>query len=44
MFALTPRMEPVERDAATQTDASIAIEIVVLYFTFDKHRTEWNII
>ncbi|XP_038554036.1 complement C3-like [Micropterus salmoides] len=28
MFAVTPRMEPVERDDATQTDASIAIEIV----------------
>uniref|UniRef100_UPI0037E890C6 complement C3-like n=1 Tax=Semicossyphus pulcher TaxID=241346 RepID=UPI0037E890C6 len=28
MFALTPRMEPVERDSDTQTDASIAIEIV----------------
>uniref|UniRef100_A0A8C9WZR1 Uncharacterized protein n=1 Tax=Sander lucioperca TaxID=283035 RepID=A0A8C9WZR1_SANLU len=28
MFAVTPRMEPVERDAETQTDASIAIEIV----------------
>ncbi|KAM7393941.1 hypothetical protein PAMP_020774 [Pampus punctatissimus] len=28
MFGLTPRMEPVERDDATQTDASIAIEIV----------------
>ncbi|XP_059198913.1 complement C3-like isoform X2 [Centropristis striata] len=27
MFAVTPRMEPVERDDATQTDASIAIEI-----------------
>uniref|UniRef100_A0A3Q1IJ17 Complement component c3a, duplicate 5 n=1 Tax=Anabas testudineus TaxID=64144 RepID=A0A3Q1IJ17_ANATE len=28
MFAVTPRMEPVERDEQTQTDASIAIEIV----------------
>ncbi|XP_070846544.1 complement C3-like [Chaetodon trifascialis] len=28
MFAVTPRMEPVERDAETQTDASIAIEFV----------------
>ncbi|XP_035862596.1 complement C3-like isoform X2 [Sander lucioperca] len=28
MFAVTPRMEPVEKDAETQTDASIAIEIV----------------
>ncbi|XP_045902912.1 complement C3-like [Micropterus dolomieu] len=28
MFAVTPRMEPVERDDATQTDASIAIEFV----------------
>uniref|UniRef100_A0A8C9X2S2 Anaphylatoxin-like domain-containing protein n=1 Tax=Sander lucioperca TaxID=283035 RepID=A0A8C9X2S2_SANLU len=36
MFAVTPRMEPVERDAETQTDASIAIEIVVLYFIFDN--------
>ncbi len=29
MFAVTPGMEPIERDAATQTDASIAIEFVV---------------
>uniref|UniRef100_A0A8C9ZQH0 Anaphylatoxin-like domain-containing protein n=1 Tax=Sander lucioperca TaxID=283035 RepID=A0A8C9ZQH0_SANLU len=36
MFAVTPRMEPVEKDAETQTDASIAIEIVVLYFIFDN--------
>ncbi|XP_041788921.1 complement C3-like [Chelmon rostratus] len=28
MFAVTPRMEPVERDAATQAEASIAIEFV----------------
>ncbi|XP_041789937.1 complement C3-like [Chelmon rostratus] len=28
MFAVTPRMEPVERDNETLTDASIAIEIV----------------
>ncbi|XP_041822795.1 complement C3-like [Chelmon rostratus] len=28
MFALTPRMEPIERDADTQTEASIAIEIM----------------
>ncbi|KAF1385234.1 hypothetical protein PFLUV_G00105620 [Perca fluviatilis] len=28
MFAVTPRMEPVERDAEAQTDATIAIEIV----------------
>ncbi|XP_037619831.1 complement C3-like isoform X4 [Sebastes umbrosus] len=28
MFALTPRMEPVERDDETQPEASIAIEIV----------------
>ncbi|KAK2815854.1 hypothetical protein Q5P01_026321 [Channa striata] len=28
MFAVTPRMEPVERDDESQTDASIAIEIV----------------
>uniref|UniRef100_A0A8D0A9C0 Complement C3-like n=1 Tax=Sander lucioperca TaxID=283035 RepID=A0A8D0A9C0_SANLU len=34
MFAVTPRMEPIER----QTEASIDIEIVVLYFIFDKHR------
>ncbi|XP_069024453.1 complement C3-like [Embiotoca jacksoni] len=30
MFALTPQMQPVERDVETNTDASIAIEIVVL--------------
>lgn len=40
MFALTPGMEPVERKEASKTDASIAIEIVVLYFIFDKHRIE----
>ncbi|XP_045897819.1 complement C3-like [Micropterus dolomieu] len=28
MFAVSPRMEPVERDNETRTDASIAIEIV----------------
>uniref|UniRef100_A0A3P8R0D2 Complement component c3a, duplicate 5 n=1 Tax=Astatotilapia calliptera TaxID=8154 RepID=A0A3P8R0D2_ASTCA len=28
MFALTPQMEPVERDEAAQSDASIAIEFV----------------
>ncbi|KAK9519701.1 hypothetical protein VZT92_022411 [Zoarces viviparus] len=28
MFAVTPRMKPVERDDATQTDAAISIEIV----------------
>ncbi|XP_051240231.1 complement C3 isoform X2 [Dicentrarchus labrax] len=28
MFALSPRMEPVERDPETQADASIAIDIV----------------
>uniref|UniRef100_A0A669CX12 Complement component c3a, duplicate 5 n=1 Tax=Oreochromis niloticus TaxID=8128 RepID=A0A669CX12_ORENI len=28
MFALTPQMEPVERDEAAQTDVSIAIEFV----------------
>ncbi|KAM6941958.1 complement C3-like [Lycodopsis pacificus] len=28
MFAVTPRMEPVERDEATQTDTSISIEFV----------------
>uniref|UniRef100_A0A8D0D1B0 Complement C3-like n=1 Tax=Sander lucioperca TaxID=283035 RepID=A0A8D0D1B0_SANLU len=36
MFAVTPRMEPVERNAQTQTEASIDIEIVVLYFVFDN--------
>uniref|UniRef100_A0A671YLM0 Complement C3-like n=1 Tax=Sparus aurata TaxID=8175 RepID=A0A671YLM0_SPAAU len=30
MFAVTPLMEPVERDEETKSDASIAIEIVVL--------------
>lgn len=34
MFAVTPRMEPVERD--NETEASIDIEIVVLHFIF-KH-------
>lgn len=38
IFALTPHMEPVERNNKTQVDASIAIDIVVLYFSFDKHR------
>lgn len=32
MFGVTPRMEPVERDEAVKNDASISIEIVVLYF------------
>lgn len=32
IFGLTPRMEPVERDEADKKDASISIEIVVLYF------------
>lgn len=31
MFAVTPRMEPVERDDEIQTDASIVIEIVVFH-------------
>lgn len=31
-------MEPVERNNQTQLDASIAIDIVVLYFSFDKQR------
>uniref|UniRef100_A0A4W6DXB0 Uncharacterized protein n=1 Tax=Lates calcarifer TaxID=8187 RepID=A0A4W6DXB0_LATCA len=42
MFALTPRMEPVERDDTT--DASIAIEIMVLYLNFDKHKINSNTI
>lgn len=29
-------MEPVERDEAAKKDASIAIEIVVLYFSLHK--------
>lgn len=29
-------MEPVERDEAAKKDASVAIEIVVLYFIFHK--------
>lgn len=37
-------MEPVERDDAAQVDASIAIEIVVMYFIFDKHIIQLNII
>lgn len=44
MFAVTPRMEPVERDAATQAEASIAIEFVVLYFIFDEHRIKCTVI
>lgn len=44
MFALTPRMEPIEREGTTQSPASITVEIVVEYFIFDKHRIECNII
>uniref|UniRef100_A0A3Q2ZHH8 Macroglobulin domain-containing protein n=1 Tax=Kryptolebias marmoratus TaxID=37003 RepID=A0A3Q2ZHH8_KRYMA len=42
MFALTPQMEPVEKDEQTQTDASIAIEIVVLCFVLLGTRFENN--
>ena len=35
-------MEPVETDNETQTVASIAIEIVVLYFIIDMHPIECN--
>lgn len=31
-------MEPVERDDETQTDASINIDIVVMYIILDKLR------
>lgn len=34
IFALTPHMEPVERNNKTLVDASISIDIVVLYFSF----------
>lgn len=40
MLAVTPRMEPAEGDA--ETDATIAIEIVVLHFIFDKHRIQYS--
>lgn len=42
MFGVTPRMEPVERDDTTETDASITIEIVVFCFIFDKQIIEFN--
>ena len=40
MFAVTPLMEPVERDEETKSDASIAIEIVVLCFIFNKNKNQ----
>lgn len=40
MFAVTPLMEPVERELGTQNEASIAIEIAVEYFIFDKNIIE----
>lgn len=43
MFALTPQMEPVERDEAAQSDASIAIEFVVLCFILHGLRIESDI-
>uniref|UniRef100_A0A669AZC0 Complement component c3a, duplicate 5 n=1 Tax=Oreochromis niloticus TaxID=8128 RepID=A0A669AZC0_ORENI len=43
MFALTPQMEPVERDEAAQTDVSIAIEFVVLCFILHRLRIESDI-
>ena len=42
MFAVTPLMEPVERDEENRWDASIAIEIVVLCFIFNKNKN-WQI-
>ncbi len=44
MFAVTPGMEPIEKDDNTQTDAYIYIEIVVKCFIFDKYKIVWNII
>ena len=40
MFAVTPQMEPVERYEETHLEASIAIEIVVLCFIFNKYRID----
>uniref|UniRef100_A0A672IJN8 Complement C3-like n=1 Tax=Salarias fasciatus TaxID=181472 RepID=A0A672IJN8_SALFA len=36
MFAVTPQMEPVERDPQTKSEASIAIEIVVMCLIFHQ--------
>uniref|UniRef100_A0A672IPY3 Complement component c3a, duplicate 5 n=1 Tax=Salarias fasciatus TaxID=181472 RepID=A0A672IPY3_SALFA len=36
MFAVTPQMEPVERDPKTKSEASIAIEIVVMCLIFNQ--------
>ena len=44
MFAVTPLMEPVERNNETKAVASIAIEIVVQYFIIDMNLIECNII
>lgn len=39
IFGLTPRMNPVERDNETRTDASIDIDIVVCIVVYiSKHR------
>lgn len=36
IFALTPDMQPVQRDNETQLDASIVINIVVLYLHYKR--------
>uniref|UniRef100_A0A3Q4C054 Complement component c3a, duplicate 5 n=1 Tax=Mola mola TaxID=94237 RepID=A0A3Q4C054_MOLML len=44
IFALTPSMQPIERDDRDEDYSTVAIEIVVLYFIFDEHGTECNMI
>uniref|UniRef100_A0A671YJF1 Complement C3-like n=1 Tax=Sparus aurata TaxID=8175 RepID=A0A671YJF1_SPAAU len=48
MFAVTPQMKPVERDEGTNSLPSIAIEIVVLCFIFNKYRIDnfglWKVV
>uniref|UniRef100_A0A672GY97 Anaphylatoxin-like domain-containing protein n=1 Tax=Salarias fasciatus TaxID=181472 RepID=A0A672GY97_SALFA len=38
MFAVTPQMEPVERDPRTRFENTIDIEIVVMCLVFSKHK------
>lgn len=37
IFGLTPHMEPVERDDKVKSDASVVIDIVVMYFIHLEH-------
>lgn len=44
IYGLTPNLEPIKRDDDPNTDESISIEIMVLYFVLAKHSTECNAI